>query len=235
MKSGPVAELSKYLDAPTALALASSLEIDGVKSKALELIPAGHKATNSFNICFDIFGPESLVLVLRGIAQALSSSDSEIHAVWSGPTFDGDGDHTTKALAHLIDEANEDVFASTYSATADSDFVNALWRAVARSVKVTVLLDAKIQEGATAEMLKNKLKGAKFYKYVPKSGSYGVQHSKVIIVDSKLALVTSANLSKAGAEKNLEAGVLVRNPRFASQLRSRFRQLAISGALTELD
>lgn len=84
-------------------------------------------------------------------------------------------------------------------------------------------------------MLKNKLKGAKFYKYVPKNGTYGVQHSKVIIVDSKLALVTSANLSKAGAEKNLEAGVLVRNPRFASQLRSRFRQLAISGALTELD
>lgn len=235
MKSGPVAELSKHLDAPTALALASSLEIDGVRAKALQLIPADHKAIDPFNNCYDILGPESFALVLRGIAHAFTASDSGIHAVWSGPTFDGDGDHTTKALAHLIDEANEDVFASTYSATEDSDFVQALWRAVARNVTVTVLLDATIQQGAVAEMLKKRLSGATFYKYVPENGGYGVQHSKVIIVDSKVALVTSANLSRAGAEKNLEAGVVIRNPRFASQLRSRFRQLAISGSLVGLE
>lgn len=234
MKSGPVAALSKHLDAPTALALASSLEIDGVRAKALELIPSGHQAVESFKNCFDIFGPDSLAMVLRGIAQALNASESGIHAVWSGPTFDGDGDHTTKALAHLIDEANEDVFASTYSATENSEFVQALWRAIARNVTVTVLLDATIQQGAVAEMLKKKLTGARFFKYVPQNGGYGVQHSKVIIIDSNVALVTSANLSKAGAENNLEAGVVVRSPKFASQLRARFRKLANTGSLVEI-
>lgn len=235
MKIGPVEELSKCLDPPTALALASSLEIDGLRAKALQLLPADHSAVDSFNTCFEVFGPDSLALVLRGIAQALDSAEIDINAVWSGPTFDGDGDHTTKALAHLIDEATEDVFASTYSATEDSDFIQALWRAIARNVSVTVLLDATIQQGAVAEMLKKKLSGAKFLKYIPMNGGYGVQHSKVIIVDSKVALVTSANLSRAGAEKNLEAGVVIRNPQFASQMRTRFRQLLISGSLVDLN
>ena len=235
MKIGPVEELSRCLDVATALALASSLEIDGMQAKALQLLPVGHAAVGAFKTCFELFGSQSMALVLRGIAQALTSSELNINAVWSGPTFDGDGEHTTKALAHLIDEATEDVFASTYSATKDSDFVQALWRAIARNGKVTILLDASIQKGATAEMLKKYLAGANFLKYVPIDGGYGVQHSKVIIVDSKVALVTSANLSRAGAEKNLETGVVIRDSRFASQIRSRFRDLAISGILVALD
>ncbi len=90
---------------------------------------------------------------------------------------------------------------------------------------MTVLLDSSERMASTAAMLMKKLDGARFLTYVPE-GSYGLQHSKVVIVDSAAALVTSANLSGAAAHRNLEVGVLVRDPEFASKLRQRFQALA---------
>lgn len=157
-----------------------------------------------------------------------------MRAVWSGPTFNGDGDHTTAALAHLIDTAVEDVFASTYSATLDSDFVSALWRAIARGVRTTVLLDSTVNNGGVAAQLKARLAGARFLTYLAPGGQYALQHSKVLIVDSKIAFVTSANLSRAAAENNLEAGVVIHDVQFASKMRQRFAKLRAAREIVDL-
>jgi phosphatidylserine/phosphatidylglycerophosphate/cardiolipin synthase-like enzyme len=173
-----------------------------------------------------------LASVLRGFAAVGDVSPNSPRAVWSGPSFAGDSDHTTAAVAHLIDEALVDVFASTFSATIESPFVEALWRAISRGVSVTVLIDGGEKMSPTAAMLKHKLNGARFLTYVP-DGSFGLQHSKVIIVDSIAAFVTSANLSTAAVEKNLEVGVLLRDAAFASKLRQRFGALHGTGAIVE--
>jgi phosphatidylserine/phosphatidylglycerophosphate/cardiolipin synthase-like enzyme len=54
-------------------------------------------------------------------------------------------------------------------------------------------------------------------------------HAKVVIVDKKWALVTSANLTDAAQHKNIEAGVLVENTTLAQGLREQFMALLESG------
>jgi phosphatidylserine/phosphatidylglycerophosphate/cardiolipin synthase-like enzyme len=230
----PVVALAASLTPATAKKLASSLEIDGKLSKALAQLPDDSASRDLLAVCHDLLGAKALASVLRGFAVSASTQSRDIRPVWSGPTFDGDGDHTTSALAHLIDDAVEDVFASTYSATADSAFVKALWRAIARGVRTTLLVDSTVNDGKTAAMLQTKLAGARFWTFVPADGGYGKQHSKVVIVDSRSAFVTSANLSDAAAEKNLEAGVIIHDAEFASRMRQRFTKLREAGAVTEL-
>lgn len=230
----PFVQLAAGLQPALASKLAASLEIDGRLGKALEKLTADPELREALGAAHATVGPVALASVLRGFVVAANSHSTDLRAVWSGPTFDGDADHTTSALAFMIDEATEDVFASTYSASSDSAFVAALWRAIARGVAVTVLVDAKIRDGGTAQMLQTRLAGARFWTYRPEPGVYAVQHSKVVLVDSRSAFVTSANLSVAAEERNLEAGVIIRDAGFASSMRQRFDGLRAAGAIQVL-
>ncbi|GAA0413584.1 DISARM system phospholipase D-like protein DrmC [Leifsonia naganoensis] len=229
-----IEELARAVSPSLAVKLASSLEIDGNLMKASAKLVGPDAATAALlKECFSALGADVLAAVLRGFAAAATANATDLRAVWSGPTFQGDGDHTTAALAHLIDEAQVDVFASTYSAEVGSEFVHALWRSVARGVKTTVLLDSTIKEGKVVAVLAAKLKGARILTYHPKDVGYAIQHSKVVLVDSRVAFVTSANLSLAAAERNLETGVVIRDSAFASTMRRRFASLSNSGVLVE--
>lgn len=226
-------QLGHTLTPSQAISIAASLEIDGRLDRAVSFLPPSTPSTEALKQALSLLRePTLLASVLRGYAAAAQRAPASPRLVWSGPSFPGDGDHTTSAVAHLIDEAKEDVLASTYSASSDSPVVQALWRAISRGVSVTVVYeDAKL--AATSTMLRKKLVGARFLHYVPPHGQYGIQHSKVIVVDSTVALVTSANFSDAGAHGNLEAGVLIRDPIVASKLRRRFASLARTGSLQE--
>lgn len=227
-----IEKLAQAISPSVALKLASSLEIDGSLAKASAKLPAG-LPHGAFVECFTVLGAANLAAVLRGFSAAAKSNGTDLRAVWSGPTFAGDGDHTTAAIAHLIDEATEDVFASTYSASSNSAYVHSLWRAVARGVKTTILVDATLNDGKTAAWMQQKLHGARFLGFKP-GPLGGVQHSKVVVVDSSTAFITSANLSEAAHEKNLEAGVIVRDPDFASSVRQRYSTLLSEGHLYPL-
>ncbi|SDS16634.1 PLD-like domain-containing protein [Agrococcus carbonis] len=208
--------------------LASSLEIDGSHSKASASLPDATKPL--LQAAFVEVGSDALADALRGFAAAAAANTVDLRPVWSGPTFQGDGDHTTAALAHIVDEATEEVFASTYSASSGSLYMQALWRAVSRGVKVTVLLEPTLNDGKTAAWIQKKLLGARFLGFNPGPDG-GIQHSKVVIVDSHIAFITSANLSEAAHERNLEAGVIIRDAGFASSLRQRFAALRGAGHL----
>ncbi|MGJ8720440.1 MAG: DISARM system phospholipase D-like protein DrmC [Salinibacterium amurskyense] len=231
--SDVLTQLAKTLSPTQATSIAASLEIDGrVDLASSALTDSAHPAHALLKPALVQLGSaENLASVLRSFAVAASKSPDPPRAVWSGPTFDGDSDHTTAAVSHLIDGAVEDVFVSTFSATANSPFVEALWKALARGVSVTVVIDGSAKMAPTIATLSARLQGASFLKYVP-DGSYGLQHSKVVIVDSAAALVTSANFSEAAAHKNLEVGVLIRDPKFASKLRQRFSSLRTAGYLS---
>jgi phosphatidylserine/phosphatidylglycerophosphate/cardiolipin synthase-like enzyme len=60
-------------------------------------------------------------------------------------------------------------------------------------------------------------------------------HAKCVVVDRQLAFVTSANFTEAAQERNIEAGVMVRSPRFAARLADHFGVLADAGQLLKLD
>lgn len=61
-----------------------------------------------------------------------------------------------------------------------------------------------------------------------------VLHAKAIVADDEIALVTSANLTEAAFERNIEAGVLSRDRTLASALAVHFQALIDRGLLLPL-
>jgi phosphatidylserine/phosphatidylglycerophosphate/cardiolipin synthase-like enzyme len=56
-------------------------------------------------------------------------------------------------------------------------------------------------------------------------------HAKCVVVDRRWAFVTSANFTEAAQERNIEAGVLLDQPRLAASLVERFAALRDAGVL----
>lgn len=63
------------------------------------------------------------------------------------------------------------------------------------------------------------------------TGERASLHAKCVVVDRKAALVTSANFTLAAQEKNIEAGVLVRDSGFVGRLACHFDALIAEGLL----
>ena len=59
-------------------------------------------------------------------------------------------------------------------------------------------------------------------------------HAKCVLVDDELAFVTSANFTEWAQQRNVEVGVLLRNPHLAAQLRQQFEGLIQSKQVRRL-
>lgn len=66
------------------------------------------------------------------------------------------------------------------------------------------------------------------------TGPRAALHAKCIVVDGERALCTSANFTEAAQERNIEAGILVRDASIACALSSQFESLVVAGALRPL-
>jgi phosphatidylserine/phosphatidylglycerophosphate/cardiolipin synthase-like enzyme len=56
-------------------------------------------------------------------------------------------------------------------------------------------------------------------------------HAKCVVVDRRIAFVTSANFTEAAHSRNIEVGALIRSPVFAQELANHFDSLAAAAAL----
>jgi phosphatidylserine/phosphatidylglycerophosphate/cardiolipin synthase-like enzyme len=61
-----------------------------------------------------------------------------------------------------------------------------------------------------------------------------VLHAKLVIVDQRKTLLTSANFTEAAHERNIEAGVLIDDPAFAQRIVRQLNHLIEGGALVKL-
>jgi phosphatidylserine/phosphatidylglycerophosphate/cardiolipin synthase-like enzyme len=62
----------------------------------------------------------------------------------------------------------------------------------------------------------------------------GVLHAKAVVADEEAVFVTSANLTEAAFDRNIEMGLLVRDRALASRVLSHFRGLTDRGLLNVL-
>jgi phosphatidylserine/phosphatidylglycerophosphate/cardiolipin synthase-like enzyme len=59
-------------------------------------------------------------------------------------------------------------------------------------------------------------------------------HAKCVVIDRRVALVTSANFTEAAQTRNIEVGALIRSERFAAKLAEHFEILADVGSLRKM-
>jgi len=68
----------------------------------------------------------------------------------------------------------------------------------------------------------------------PEGNKRAVLHAKCVVVDDRWTFLTSANFTEAAQERNIEAGVVVDDPRIAERVGRQFERLAEAGALRRL-
>ena len=84
------------------------------------------------------------------------------------------------------------------------------------------------------KILRYKGRFLKIYNYHRKDDKMAALHAKVISVDQRKTLITSANLSYHGQQGNIELGTLIESKQIARQIDDVFTKLVFSKVFNEV-
>jgi phosphatidylserine/phosphatidylglycerophosphate/cardiolipin synthase-like enzyme len=199
-----------------------------------------------------IAGP-AVALTLE-VASRVAAATRHPDLVWSGPEVPGlHARDTRRVYEELVAAAERSIWISTY---AYYDGPRAFKTLAARmqeipELQVTLLLNIQRRPGDTAppEQLVTRFAERLWHHdwpgsrepavfYDPRSleleGPGGILHAKAVIADEEAAFVTSANLTEAAFDRNIEVGMLTRDHAFAASLARHFATLIERGLLLPL-
>ena len=169
----------------------------------------------------------SALFRVSSVTASLAAGASSVELVWTGPaTGMVPIRHTAQVLIGLIDDARDRLFLVSFVAYHVGGVVDALRRATERGVQVRVLLEQSKTQGGNVSvdsiaMLRHSVPRAQLYEW-DKSGAEASPsasvHAKCVVADGAVAFVTSANVSDAAMERNMELGVLLRGGQLPGQL-----------------
>ena len=184
----------------------------------------------------------------------LTSRTPRPDLVWSGPEVPGlHARDTRRVFEELLGSAERSVWASTYAFFDGPRAFQVLAQRMdaMTELRVTLLLNIQRRRGDTtaADQLVRKF-ADRFWTtdwpgasrpsvfYDPRAleidGPAGVLHAKAVVVDEEAIFVTSANLTEAALDRNIELGLLVRDRALAVSVTSHFRGLIERGLLRPL-
>ena len=164
--------------------------------------------------------------------------------VWSGPEVPGlHARDTRRVYEELLGSAERSIWASTYAFFDGPKAFEVLARRMETTppLRVTLLLNIQRKRGDTtaSEQLVRRF-ADHFWKtdwpgssrpsvfYDPRAldpeGPGGVLHAKAVVADDE-AFITSANLTEAALDRNIELGVLIRDRAVALAVGGYFRSL----------
>ena len=216
------------------VALCGALPVTGY-ADAVRAVRAGQRAAGV---------PDHLAAAyLRGVADGWqrSAASQRVESVWSGP-----GSHavpvrsTVRVLVELIDEAVGELLLTTYSARPHRPVLDALFAARARGVRVAVVVETLqgaggALSGAEPAAAFRSVPGIELWHWPPAARPEGARmHAKIAVADRTALLVSSANLTQAGADTNIEAGLLVRGGAAPQRAAEHVDWLIANGVLARL-
>ena len=174
--------------------------------------------------------PQEVAIALRSasITAIENEKRGKTEIVWTGPSI---GQvpvrHTEQVLCEIINYAKRDIFMVSFVAYEIDSVIKAMRDAIGRNVQINFLLEQSLEHGGkvsqdSIKMMKSLFPSANIYSWSEKSNSIshsiGAIHAKCAIADSELAFITSANLTTAAMERNIELGVLIRGGKIPSEL-----------------
>lgn len=174
--------------------------------------------------------------------------------VWSGPEVPGVHARATRSVyEELLSSARRSVWLSTYAFFDGPRAFEVLARRMdaSRGLDARLLLNIQRKWGDTTEAdhlvrrfadrfwtldWPGESKPMVFYdrRSLELDGPAGVLHAKAAVVDDEAVFVTSANLTEAALDRNIEIGLLVRDRALALAVSSHFRILIDLGLLSPL-
>lgn len=184
------------------------------------------KKLNSTRVIEDISLSSTLAIRMFEEQPSLSS-------VWTGPLFDRRimALKTYETVKDLIDSAQNDILIVGYSFSFKYEEVlnvlKSIENAVKRKCNVNFIVNKK--ESNLREIVSNWKEEKHKLNIFQWKGSpekdFTSLHAKLIIVDQREMLITSANFSYHGFKKNIETGVLIGNHTVVSEIRNQYLSL----------
>ncbi len=166
---------------------------------------------------------------------SLLKNSSSTQLVWTGPqTSIVPTRKTEQVMTELIDSASESLFLVSYVFYNIQRTTDAINRAIERGVSVKILLESSKDHGGTLDLdglksMRAKVPKASLFIWSKKSrseiGLTASVHAKCIVADGRNAFVTSANLTSAAMERNMEVGIKLTGGSIPSQLHDHLEAL----------
>lgn len=182
-----------------------------------------------------------LVVALRASAETAARLKAEqplIEVAWTYPGTARPGVRTTGGVAReIIDASRFSLLVVGYSVTVDAamtglaaESVDAIARAAERGVVVTAVLhrDASCQALLTA--WRTGVPRPSVFTWPMSNDEKASVHAKLLIADNREGLITSANLTYHGFERNIEMGLHVTG-RAVAEIHDRIHDLIAAGEL----
>ena len=202
----------------------------------------------------DGMAPEHLALLLDSGAEGVEARMAGgAELVWTGPeTTVAHSRDTAVVVSELFASAKRSVLVSTFVLHQAEMVFKALADRMCEIPEMRTQLFVHVgrkdndtrHESEILREFADKLRKAwpgpsrPFLYYDPRSLATGEDratwHAKVVVIDEQTSFVTSANFTQWAQERNVEAGVLIRNASFARQLRQQFDSLVQSRAVIEV-
>lgn len=213
-----------------------------VSAHATALVDAWHRAPG--------VDGTALALALEAAAEVYARQAAQrTDVVISGPVSDEVPVRLTSAVVlATIRSAQTSLLVVSFAAFGVADVVAELQRAADRGVRLDLVLETPTAAGGTLrggtgtggafEVLRGR---ATFWEWParhrpPVGAGRAALHAKLIVVDGKMAMLGSANLTDRGLSENLEVGVVVRDPDVAGRIARHFAALMrpVTGILQPL-
>lgn len=188
--------------------------------------------------------PASTIALALETADILKSQEivesPEIELVWTGPTVSSSGLRTTyQVVRELIAGARHSLLLVGYSFNLNPDLPGAgavlatdLGRALTRGVHLTLIIHDDASNWRSIDRLWHSTqKQIRVLTWTEdRVTEWAKLHAKVVIADNSDLLVTSANLTYHGMEKNMELGIRLRS-KICGTVVSHFNSLERTGIL----
>ncbi|MFI5802203.1 DISARM system phospholipase D-like protein DrmC [Streptomyces sp. NPDC051561] len=186
----------------------------------------------------DVQAEAYLLGLAAGYAQRQAEQD--VSLVWSGPSSPRVPVRATDRalLTDVVAQARSELILMTYSAQPYAPLTEALGKAVARGVSVDVVVETLQGAGSALQGTEPAsaflaVPGVVVWHWPPaKRPEPGAKtHAKLAVADRSILLTTSANLTRSGVSRNIEAGVLVRGGSTPTRTVEHIRELQSAGIL----
>ncbi len=201
--------------------------------------PGSHSAVTSLSSTWAAtpgLSGAGVALALRvGLRARQTAEAHRSRPVWTGPGATGEQHLTAAVLHELVAGAAERVVIVSYAAFTLATLASDLENAVRGGCTVDVVFETEADSGGAYEGKGTpfaNVEGITRWRWPPEHrGAGAALHAKVLVIDGKRALVGSANLTNRALSANVEAGVLVADPRVAEAIERHVRELMAAGEL----
>ncbi len=201
--------------------------------------------------------PEHLALLLESVGRARQGrvADDVVDLVWTGPEAPGTVNRDTAVVVReLFAAARSHVLVAGYAVYQGREVFRSLAERMAQrpGLVVRMFLDVQRSPGDVtpdAEVLARFVRRFRQAEWPgdrlpelyydprslhPDAGKRSCLHAKCVVMDRRVAFVSSANFTEAAQVRNIEAGVLIHSEHFADKLARHFETMVMAGLLLPL-